>query len=188
MAFGLFLFVTFTARVSGGPKTPWEPPRRPKRPPKSIQDGPKKTRKKEQQARLECFRLKGLWLHEILQLALYRSLAARLVFHPLLLTKRTNETSDPMCPMGPMWELFNIEIVAHPLVPIPILEWTLCSSWRFLNERYVSFVLLVCPCLFCACVLAKHAYQKLQKLWTIYGFYVRIMKLCRISVSFVNIS
>ena len=123
MALGVFLFVTFIAGGSGGPKTPWEPPRRPKRPPKSTQDGPKKTRKKEQQARLECFRLKGRWLHEILQLALYRSLAARLVFHPLLLTKRTNETSDPMSPMGPMWELFNIEIVAHPLVPIPILEW-----------------------------------------------------------------
>ena len=186
MAFGLFLFVTFTAGVSGGPKTPWEPPRRPKRPPKSTQDGPKKTRKKEQQARLECFRLKGLWLHEILQLALYRSLAARLVFHPLLLTKRTNETSDPMCPMGPMWELFNIEIVAHPLVPIPILEWIPCSSWRFLNETYVSVAVLVCPCLFCACVLAKRAYQKLHKLWTIYEFYVRNMKLCRISVFSVN--
>ena len=122
MALGLFSLVTFTAGVSGGPKTPWEPPRRPKRPPKSTQDGPKKTRKKEQQARLECFRLKGLWLHEILLLALYCSLAARLVFHPLPLTKRTQETTDPMCPMGPMWELFNIEIVAHPLVPIPILE------------------------------------------------------------------
>ena len=128
MAFGLFLFVTFTAGVAGSPKTPWEPPRQPKRPPKSTQDGPKKTRKKEQQARLECFRLKGLWLHEILQLALYRSLAARLVFHPLPLTKRTNETSDPMCLMGPIWELVNIEIVAHPLVPILILEWIPCSS------------------------------------------------------------
>ena len=104
----------------GAPQTAHEAP-------KSTQDGPKKTRKKEQQARLECFRLKGLWLHEILQLALYRSLAARLVFHPLPLTKRTNEKSDPMCPMGPMWELFNIEIVAHPLVPIPILECIPCS-------------------------------------------------------------
>ena len=86
--------------------------------PQTAQEGPKKTRKKEQQARLECFRLEGLWLLEILQLALYRSLAARLVFHPLLLTKRTNETSDPMCPMGPRWKLFLVEMVAHPLVPM----------------------------------------------------------------------
>ena len=37
-------------------------------------------------------------------------------------THKKNETSDPMCPKGPMWELFNIEIVVPPLVSIPILE------------------------------------------------------------------